>query len=941
MSELLSRLVRLLTGDLRALKFTPTELAYGGQSFRWAEMDAVPELTSGVFFSTFLWHQDGRTHQAKWLSAATAAKALQASGEHWCACRSSRLVPLLAELKRILNHGYLREGQWAQVQSKAVAETKKWPKTLDRAWLSLADNEALSALTELANWSVDDFREHQRRFVEAEKAHFATFFDEVESAPLTHRQREACIKDEVSNLVLAGAGTGKTSMLVGRVGYLLASKRAAPDEILLLAYGRKAAEEMDDRITNQLHTEDVRATTFHALGLSIIAQVEGKKPSVSPLATDEALKQRWTQDRFDHNLEEPAYLELALTYFASYLHSTKSRFDFSTEGEYYEFIKANKIRTLKGEVVKGYGELLIANHLFLLGVPYEYERRYEVHTATVEFRDYYPDFFLPTYGIYIEHWGFDKDGNTAPGVDKDAYSAGRVWKLELHATKGTILIETSYADHQRGELLSSLESQLLAQGVEFHPLDPGVILDELREFGAVSDLALVLSDLISLSKARHRERLTASASEDFTSGGGQLRAASALLDPILKEYEEELANNGQIDFEDMIEKALSYIAKKRYRPTWRFIMVDEFQDISLGRARLARALRDAVPDASLLGVGDDWQAIYRFSGSDVGLTSGFKAFFGPTAETRLDLTFRFNNSICAIATRFVTSNPSQLYKQIETHSIVAEPAVSLLRNKDQDEGTALALDAIARRVDERASVYLLGRYNFQLPDDGALHALRQKHPRLDITARTIHSSKGGEADFVVLLGLTSGSSGFPSEKVSHPLREALLPEIEAFPHAEERRLFYVALTRARKRAYLLCNMTTASAFITELTDGAYAIEQEEFGVSMEQRHGASLKCSACKTGVMILRVSGKNKFMGCSNYPPCSHIENTCPECSTPMRTEGLVRTCLSPDCGHQQKVCPKCGGILVRRDGIHGPFWGCSNYKGSELPSCRYIEDQ
>ena len=342
-----------------------------------------------------------------------------------------------------------------------------------------------------------------------------------------------------------------------------------------------------------------------------------------------------------------------------------------------------------------------------------------------------------------------------------------------------------------------------------------------------------------------------------------------------------------------------------------------------------------------LGVGDDWQAIYRFSGSNVGLTSGFSAFFGPTAETRLDLTFRFNNSICDIATRFVTSNPSQLYKQIETHSIVAEPAVSLLRNKDQDEGTALALAAISSRVEEQASVYLLGRYNFQLPDNGALHALRRKHPNLHISARTIHSSKGGEADFVVILGLTSGSSGFPSEKVSHPLREALLPKIEAFPHAEERRLFYVALTRARKRAYLLCNMTTASAFITELMDGTYAIEQEEFGASMEQRHGATLKCSTCKTGVLVLRVSGTNRFMGCSNYPSCSHIEDTCPKCSTPMKTEGLVRTCLSPDCKQLQKLCPECGGILVRRIGSRGPFWGCSNYRGSQHPSCRHIEDE
>jgi DNA helicase-4 len=940
MFELLSKLVRFLSGERRILKFTSTELIYGKLSFSWGKLEAVPKLTSGFLFWTLSWDHHCRSHKVKWLSAKQAAEALQACGPNWCACRSSRLVPLHAELDRILDHGYLREGQWKGIKSKAAGEIRTWPDDLDKRWLSQTDKDALAALTKLAKWSIYDFSKHQRRFVEKEKVHFASFFNEVESAPLTVSQREACIKDEVSNLVLAGAGTGKTSMLVGRVGYLLESKRAAPREILLLAYGRKAAEGMDERIADQLKTEDVQATTFHALGLSIIAQVEGKKPSVNRLALDEALRQRWTQDQFDRLLEQPEYRELALTYFSAFLHPTKSRFDFTTEGEYLEFIKANKIRTLKGELVKGYGELLIANRLFRLGVKYEYERRYEVRTATLEFRDYHPDFYLPDYGIYIEHWGFDLDENTAPGVDKNAYFEGMAWKLKIHAKNKTTLIETSYAEHQKSELLKLLEERLLSHDVEFNPIDPEKMLDQLRKFGAISDLAHVLSDLIPLSKAKRTEDSAPSAADVPAKHDGQLEAALLLLKPIMGAYETELAKDGDIDFEDMIEKSISHIKSGRYRPTWRFIMVDEFQDISRGRALLARALRDAVPDASLLGVGDDWQAIYRFSGSDVSLTKGFTEFFGPTAETCLGLTFRFNNSICDIATRFVSKNPSQLYKQIETHSRVAEPAVSLLQNSESERGIELALEAISRRVDEQASVFLLARYNFLLPDVGVLRGYKDKYPKLQITSRTVHSSKGGEADFVVILGLISGNYGFPSEKVSHPLLEAMLPELEDFPHAEERRLFYVALTRARDRAYLLCDMTTANSFVEELTDGTYAIELEEFGVSMAQRVGANLKCSACKTGAMIMRGSDSNKFMGCANYPLCSNIENTCPKCATPMKTEELVKTCLASDCNHRLRLCPKCGGTLVRRDGPRGPFWGCSNYRGRETPSCQFIEN-
>jgi hypothetical protein len=128
------------------------------------------------------------------------------------------------------------------------------------------------------------------RFVEAELNQYATFFDSVESQPLTISQRRACVISEDNNLVLAGAGTGKTSTIIGRAGHLLASGQVQPPQLLMLAYGRKAAGEMqerqDTRLAPWLDGGSPKIKTFHALGLEIIGKAEGKHPDVSPMAED-------------------------------------------------------------------------------------------------------------------------------------------------------------------------------------------------------------------------------------------------------------------------------------------------------------------------------------------------------------------------------------------------------------------------------------------------------------------------------------------------------------------------------------------------------------------------------------------------------------------------------------------------------------------------------
>jgi DNA helicase IV len=522
------------------------------------------------------------------------------------------------------------------------------------------------------------------------------------------------------------------------------------------------------------------------------------------------------------------------------------------------------------------------------------------------------------------------------------------WKREIHAVNETELVETSYGDHRQGTLISKLEAKLTGMGVKLNPIPPSKILSKLREFGATSDLAKLLCKLIGLSKALKTEGGNLVLSDESANDQVRQTAALDLLEPIAKAYEQHLTYSAQIDFEDMIAKALYYVTCGYYSPQWRFLMVDEFQDISKGRAMLVKAFKKAVPRASLLCVGDDWQAIYRFSGSDVGLTVDFSSFFGCTEVTHLDKTFRFNQSIADVATKFITKNPNQIDKQVDTHSFVAEPAVSLLwgtdekssMDKGEDSSIDKVLEAISTRATVRSSVYLLGRYQHVLPDQGKLKALSVKFPRLDLEARTVHTSKGGEADFVVILNLKAGPSGFPSEKLSHPLVEAHLPKRESFPDAEERRLFYVAITRAKSRVYLICNPYEVSPFAGELMYGGFPVEKEEFGISKSAVLRQTSKCAFCESGTMIPRKKGAETFMGCSNYPACNETDQVCAKCGGLMKRKGLTKKCLSPDCGHSEMLCPRCGGILALRSGAYGPLWGCQNYRGDRSPSCRYTRN-
>lgn len=850
------------------------------------------------------------------------------------------------DIRAMLTQGYPRQSWLEAARSMAQKTLARYVRVPEPEWCTDVAGVPFEWVAVVAGWQDEDLERLRQSYVDRQLQRYADFFAAVESQPLTERQREACVIDEDNNLVLAGAGTGKTSVMVGRAGYLIKSGQAKASEILMLAFANKAAAEMQERIEHRLGKCGITASTFHKMGKEIIASVEGQQPSVTPLAEDEKALALQVNQWFEEHLKTPAYQKLAIKYFQNHLYPAANPFDFESEGDYFDFIIANDIRTLKGEAVKSLGECLVANYLFKQGIEYEYEADYEHRTASPLYRQYQPDFYLPEHGIYVEYYGIDRKGNTALYVDREKYHQGMAWKRQLHAEKGTRLIELFHYELQESLLFDAIDAQLAALNVEYQPLPQEAVLATLREFGAINGFASLMADLLKRYRANCYEQGQAEAAIANASNPQQVEAALSLLTPILTDYQALLDREGHIDFDDMIGKAIQYVREGRFRSPWRYILVDEFQDISEARARLVQSLRDSVKECSLFCVGDDWQAIYRFTGSDLSFTTEFREKFGATKVTSLDLTFRFNSGISDVATRFVLQNPIQVKKQLNTLKEVKHPTVSLLRedNRQQNSDEPSRLERVISRIADIAepgsSVYLLGRYGFNLPNKSELQRLAARYPTLALDCHTVHAAKGKEADYVVVLGLETGKHGFPTGKTTHPLLEALLPSPADYQHAEERRLLYVALTRARNRAYLIADMAVASVFVVELLKGDYEIDLNEFSTSLSQQLLHMLKCMKCKTGTMVPRQSQFGQFFSCNKFPLCTHKERGCQHCGFQMRRAGRFKICINPDCSSWVPVCPQCGAEMVKRKSRHGEFWGCKNYR-HEGECCKHTENE
>jgi DNA helicase-4 len=335
-----------------------------------------------------------------------------------------------------------------------------------------------------------------------------------------------------------------------------------------------------------------------------------------------------------------------------------------------------------------------------------------------------------------------------------------------------------------------------------------------------------------------------------------------LFGAVSRAWERDLRAHDQIDFEDMLDIATDCIESGRWVSPYRIVMVDEMQDASIARAVMVRALLKR-PGTYLYAVGDDWQSINRFAGADLSVLARFSEWFGEAETIWLSRTFRSPQSLCDVAGAFVMRNREQLKKRVRSNA--PEPGESLaaiaLKDRSQCDNAVLKhcmqLDA---QLDSPATLLVLSRYSRGRDDVPSV--LEAKFSRLTVDFNTVHASKGKEADYVIVLGLES--RGFPSAIEDDPLLQLAMAAPDSFPYAEERRLFYVALTRARRSVLLLTRAGHESPFLIELIQAKALRVHSSAGADI-----TPVICPKCKKRIMRQRQGMRGPFLGCGGYPLC------------------------------------------------------------------------
>lgn len=692
---------------------------------------------------------------------------------------------------------------------------------------------------------------------------------DVEGRKLDKQQMLAIIKETSNHLIIAGAGTGKTTTVVGKIKYLLKSGKCKPEDILVLSFTNASASEMSERIAKETGYK-IAASTFHKLGLNIITKANGIKPKITQINLAGFIREKMKGLMLD-----PKYVRALSSYLLFNRVKSKSEFDFKTEREYKDYLQTNPPVTIQNEAVKSYGEMDIANYLLQNGVAYKYEAEYKIDTRTSEYGQYHPDFFLPDYGIYIEYFGIDKNGNVPDwfygknGMSAtQAYRESMEWKRTLHRDNESILIECYAYEKLDGTLLSNLEKCLLENGVNLSPKSPQELWSMVSQDGnsVLDGIIELFETVINLVKSNNYTIQSFRAVASEAKNAKQFLNFIDLVEPLYNAYEEELKRTGEIDFNDMINDATSLVKSGKVTNPFTQVIVDEYQDISKARFSLLAALR-ASRYYDLFCVGDDWQSIYRFAGSDINYILDFEKYWGPTTISKIETTYRFTPSLIEISGSFITQNPRQIRKQIQGMSKdmrFSLGEIGAFNEKYAVEFMSVKIEDLPRD----SSVFFIGRYAFDLDimKDSGLFECQYNNvsgfvdvkyrKRLDLKMcfMTAHKSKGLQADYVFIINNKSSRMGFPSQIHDDPILDLLLENCEDYPFAEERRLYYVALTRAKIKAYFLTVKDKESVFAKELhTRYEQQLKRERF------------ECPIC--GGRLERKSGPyGEFFGCENY---------------------------------------------------------------------------
>ncbi|MBU2894972.1 UvrD-helicase domain-containing protein [Colwellia sp. D2M02] len=776
------------------------------KSYHFSTFVGFPQIQQSYLHST-IYLGDYNNTQIRFLKSTQAKAFSEALAKNIQPIILAKLKAIQITLKKLAFDEFLRDSSLNILAEQLLPLLNNYRNNQD-VWHKNIYSESIDVFKKLLNFNTIEKlsaalrHNYEQATLQARKQ----FYDVIESNPLTIEQRLAVIRDNDKNLILAAAGTGKTSVMVAKALDLIDRKTTSADKILILAYNKAAASELTARFnknTHKLANNNSPLTphimTFHGLArfiltqcnlptaLSIFANDANKQTSWLTLWLNQAIKQ---DINFFYQLLSTLYMPDNTSLAPIYL-------------------------TLSGDKMRTYQEFLISNLLFINEIDFKYE-------------------------LLQQHGSFHLTSENIKVAFDNNKGLGRIIVLDYPNKK-----MINRFNQNKGFDQKSIEQQLKI--IIPHLKNTDELVNQYQQNSRYKNTLIKhFTDcgLMKLAVERYQPCLQAQRTERLSPREIKTRFVHAnivnseihtdILVKITKAYSEELHQQKTIDFDDMINNAYDVVTQKMLIPQWSHILVDEFQDISNARYQLLDALITQGHQVKLTAVGDDWQSIYRFSGGDLTLTTQFEKLVGRYSLSKLQKTFRYNNSIAEVAGQFVMKNPEQYKKHIVTHEQVSQPQVFLHddytehHNKKSYYDKALNLIKNILKRSPQASIAVIARYRFQLT---SLHEkIKQQssnsHSFLEsqIFFWTYHNAKGLEADYVILLSFDNSDFGFPAKNKNDVLVEALLPSADDFPNSEERRLLYVGLTRAKYQAHIIASQENTSEFINELLSGNYNIQ---------------------------------------------------------------------------------------------------------------------
>ena len=806
--------------------------------------------------------------------------------------------------------------------------------------------------------------EHNEEFVKRHLNSDKTYLDNILSSvdstiKLDDEQRRVVLTDEDYTLVIAGAGAGKTTTIAAKVKYLVERKQIRPNQILVISFTNKAVGELRDRINKALKI-DCPITTFHKTGYAIMRRQEDDRKMV----VDQGFMFNVINNYLKGNiLENPELVDKLILFFGSY-------FDAPYEGkdlnDFFNYIKKADFSTLRGnmseyaeeiidkrrgrhltiahETLRSAQEVRIANFLYMNGIDYVYEKPYP-YNIEGSYKPYTPDFTISQGDkiAYIEHFGITQDGKNGRYTQDQLvqYKKAVNDKVSLHREHNTKLIYTFSAYNDRRDLLDHLREGLENNGFILHPRSAREVFDKIvntEENRYISRLVKLICVFIQNFKTNGY-----SADDFFKFKKNTINERSklflAICEQCYHEYSKRLKEKNAIDFEDMINDSARILREEILlgkKLDFRYIIVDEYQDISRQRFNLTKEL-SKLCDAKIIAVGDDWQSIYAYAGADISLFTNFKASFGYGLELRITHTYRNAQEVIDIAGGFIQKNAAQIKKalvspkQIDSPVVVQSYTEDVDRSKYQGKGGKYFLvgetvEKIMKEIlaeNPKSSILLLGRYGFDgfnltksadfMYWEKTGNVTSKTFADIEMEFMTVHRAKGLGYDNVIIINAIDAVYGFPSQIQDDPVLKYVINNDMSIPYAEERRLFYVALTRTKNRVYIVTPQQRPSAFVRELVKDFPNVVLRGKLDEISYKNSESKNCPICGYPLQFRyrKSFGLNLWI-CSNEPEiCDFMTNNLRGGELPILK------------------CNKCrDGYLIVKDGKVDTFLGCTNYK-------------